>query len=145
MEKLNRDEYIPIILYIDYINIEYHKFLNEKFEGITPRDSTYLINIYYNPNLSQRELSDILIVSEANAGQIIRRLEKNNLVRRDYDEKNKSRRIINLTNKGQSFVLSLLDASRKGEAKFFDNYSKEDEIKFREMISDYYKTSTNDC
>ena len=143
MEKINKEEYIPIILYIDYINIEYQKFLNEKFDDITPRDFTYLINIYYNPNLSQRELSNMLIVSEANAGQIIRRLEKNNLVKRGYDEKNKSRRIINLTDKGQSFVLSLLEASRKWESKFFENYSREDEIKFRDMISDYYKISTN--
>ena len=143
MEKINKEEYIPIILYIDYINIEYQKFLNEKFDDITPRDFTYLINIYYNPNLSQRELSNMLIVSEANAGQIIRRLEKNNLVKRGYDEKNKSRRIINLTDKGQSFVLSLLEASRKWESKFFENYSREDEIKFRYMISDYYKISTN--
>ena len=143
MEKINKEEYIPIILYIDYINIEYQKFLNEKFDDITPRDFSYLINIYYNPNLSQRELSNMLIVSEANAGQIIRRLEKNNLVKRGYDEKNKSRRIINLTDKGQSFVLSLLEASRKWESKFFENYSREDEIKFRYMISDYYKISTN--
>ena len=143
MEKINKEEYIPIILYIDYINIEYQKFLNEKFDDITPRDFTYLINIYYNPNLSQRELSNMLIVSEANAGQIIRRLEKNNLVKRGYDEKNKSRRIINLTDKGQTFVLSLLEASRKWESKFFENYSREDEIKFRDMISDYYKISTN--
>ena len=143
MKKINKEEYIPIILYIDYINIEYQKFLNEKFDDITPRDFTYLINIYYNPNLSQRELSNMLIVSEANAGQIIRRLEKNNLVKRGYDEKNKSRRIINLTDKGQSFVLSLLEASRKWESKFFENYSREDEIKFRYMISDYYKISTN--
>lgn len=143
MEKINKEEYIPIILYIDYINIEYQKFLNEKFDDITPRDFSYLINIYYNPNLSQRELSNMLIVSEANAGQIIRRLEKNNLVKRGYDEKNKSRRIINLTDKGQTFVLSLLEASRKWESKFFENYSREDEIKFRDMISDYYKISTN--
>ena len=143
MEKINKEEYIPIILYIDYINIEYQKFLNEKFDDITPRDFSYLINIYYNPNLSQRELSNMLIVSEANAGQIIRRLEKNNLIKRGYDEKNKSRRIINLTDKGQSFVLSLLEASRKWESKFFENYSREDEIKFRDMISDYYKISTN--
>ena len=143
MKKINKEEYIPIILYIDYINIEYQKFLNEKFDDITPRDFSYLINIYYNPNLSQRELSNMLIVSEANAGQIIRRLEKNNLVKRGYDEKNKSRRIINLTDKGQTFVLSLLEASRKWESKFFENYSREDEIKFRYMISDYYKISTN--
>ncbi|MBR6024790.1 MAG: MarR family transcriptional regulator [Methanobrevibacter sp.] len=144
MENHNNDEYRPIVFYMDYINIEYNKYLNMKFKGLTPRDFTYLITIYYNPNLSQRELSNILIVSEVNVGQIIKRLEKNNLIKRDFDEKNKSRRIISLTNKGETFVLSILDASRKWENKFFEKYDIKDEIKFKEMISDYYFTSINE-
>lgn len=50
--------------------------LKNNFENITPRDFTYLVNIFYNPNISQRELADLLIVSEANVGQIVKRLEK---------------------------------------------------------------------
>ena len=54
MDKINENErFIPIILYIDYINVEYHKYLNKEFKNITPRDFTYLINIYYHPNISQ--------------------------------------------------------------------------------------------
>lgn len=140
----NKDEFIPIIFYIDYINIEYNKYLNKQFKGITPRDFTYLLNIHYHKNCSQRELSDLLIVSEANAGQIIRRLEKNKLVTRDFDEKNKSRRIINLTDEGTHLVLSILDASKKWESKFFEKYTPEDKKKFKTMISDYYQLSIND-
>lgn len=139
--KEKNNSFIPVIFYIDYINIEYHKYLNNKFKDITPRDFTYLINIYYHPNISQRQLADLLIVSEANVGQIIKRLEKNDLINRDYDENNKSRRIINLTEKGKSRILSLLDASQKWEAKFFEKYDIKDEIKFKEMISDYYQKS----
>ena len=142
MDKINENErFIPIILYIDYINVEYHKYLNKEFKNITPRDFTYLINIYYHPNISQRELADLLIVSEANVGQIIRRLEKNKLVCRKYDEKNKSRRILNLTEKGKNRVLSLLEIAQKWEGKFFEKYGVEEEMKFREMISDYYQKS----
>lgn len=103
-----------------------------------------MLNIYYHKNCSQRELADLLIVSEANAGQIIRRLEKNKLVTRDFDEKNKSRRIINLTNEGTPLVLSLLDAAKKWESKFFERYAPEDKEKFKTMISDYYQLSVND-
>lgn len=140
----NKDEFIPIIFYIDYINIEYNKYLNKQFKGITPRDFTYLLNIHYHKNCSQRELADLLIVSEANAGQIIRRLEKNKLVTRDFDEKNKSRRIINLTDEGTHLVLSILDTSKKWESKFFEKYTPEDKKKFKTMISDYYQSSIND-
>lgn len=140
----NNESYIPIIFYIDYINIEYNKYLNKQFKGLTPRDFTYLLNIYYHKNCSQRELADLLIVSEANSGQIIRRLEKNKLVTRDFDEKNKSRRIINLTEEGKTLVLSLLDVSQKWEEKFFEKYNPEDKKKFKAMISDYYQTSINE-
>lgn len=138
------ESFVPIILYMDYINVEYNKYLNTAFKNITPRDFSYLVNIYYYPNSSQRELADKLIVSEANAGQIIRRLEKNELVYRDFDEKNKSRRIINLTEKGKNAVSSLLEVAYKWESKFFENYDDEDKKRFKEMITDYYEKSINE-
>ncbi|MBE6494642.1 MAG: MarR family transcriptional regulator [Methanosphaera stadtmanae] len=142
MTKLNEDDlFIPIVVYLDYINVEYNKFLKNNFNNITPRDFTYLVNIFYHPNISQRALSDLLIVSEANVGQIVKRLEKNNLVYREFDEKNKSRRLINLTDNGQKVVLSYLDVARVWEKKFFENYTVDEEKMFKEMISDYYQKS----
>lgn len=141
MKDNKKDSFIPIVLYIDYINAEYNKYLKNNFENITPRDFTYLVNIYYNPNISQRELADLLIVSEANVGQIIKRLEKNELVYRQFDDKNRSKRIINLTVKGRDAVYSLLEVARRWESKFFENYDLEDKKRFKEMISDYYQKS----
>lgn len=138
------NSFIPVILYMDYINAEYNKFLKNYFKDITPRDFTYLVNIFYHPNISQRELADILVVSEANVGQIIKRLEKNNLIIRDFDEENKSRRIINLTDEGKSAVFSLLGIAYKWEAKFFENYDEDEKKIFINMISDYYRKSINE-
>ncbi len=129
---------------MDYINAEYNKFLKNYFKDITPRDFTYLVNIFYHPNISQRELADILVVSEANVGQIIKRLEKNKLIYRDFDEENKSRRIINLTDEGKSAVFSLLGIAYKWEAKFFENYDIDEKKIFINMISDYYRKSINE-
>ena len=144
MTKLNQnDPYIPLILYIDYINAEYNKYLKKNFENITPRDFSYLINIFYHPNISQRELSDLLIVSEANVGQIVKRLEKNGLIYREFDKQNKSRRLITLTDYGEKVVQSLLDITRVWEKNFFKKYTPNEEKKFREMISDYYQKSIN--
>lgn len=138
------NSFIPVILYMDYINAEYNKFLKNYFKDITPRDFTYLVNIFYHPNISQRELADLLVVSEANVGQIIKRLEKNNLIIRDFDEENKSRRIINLTDEGKSAVFSLLGIAYKWEAKFFENYDEDEKKIFINMISDYYRKSINE-
>lgn len=141
--KNEGNSYIPIVLYMDYINAEYNKFLKNYFKNITPRDFSYLVNIFYHPNISQRELADLLVVSEANVGQILKRLEKNNLICRNFDEKNKSRRIINLTDEGKSAVFTLLGIAYKWEAKFFENYGNEEKKIFVNMISDYYRTSIN--
>lgn len=138
------NSFIPIILYMDYINAEYNKFLKNNFKNINPRDFTYLVNIFYHHNSSQRELADLLMVSEANVGQIVKRLEKNKLIYRDFDEKNKSSRIINLTDEGKSAVFTLLGIAYKWEAKFFENYTFEDKKRFISMISDYCQKSIND-
>ena len=53
-------------------------------------------------------------------------MKKNGLVKRDVDEKNKSRRILNLTEKGKEIYFKLLKEAYEGEAKFFENYSPED-------------------
>lgn len=140
----DENSFIPIILYMDYINAEYNKFLKNYFKDITPRDFSYLVNIFYHPNISQRELADLLVVSEANVGQIIKRLEKNNLIYRDLDEENKSRRIINLTDEGKSAVFTLLGIAYKWEAKFFENYDNDEKKIFINMISDYYRKSINE-
>ena len=89
-----RIPFTPIALYVDYLSIQYTKYLKDNYPEITPRDFTYLSTIHYNPNLTQRELSEILFVSEANVAQIIKRLEKNELIYRVCDEKNKSKKIL---------------------------------------------------
>ena len=91
-----RIPFTPVVLYIDYISIQYTKYLKDHYPEITPRDFTYLVSIQYNPNLTQRELSEILFVSEANVAQIIKRLEKNELIYRVADENNKSKKILNV-------------------------------------------------
>ena len=81
MFDLNSDDeripFTPVALYIDYISIQYTKYLKDNYPEITPRDFTYLSTIQYYPGLTQRKLSEILFVSEANVAQIIKRLEKN--------------------------------------------------------------------
>ncbi|WP_297981693.1 MarR family transcriptional regulator [uncultured Methanobrevibacter sp.] len=127
----------PFILYIDYINLQFNNYLKKNFKEITPRDFTYLVNIFYHENISQRELAELLHVSESNVAQIIKRLEKNDLVFRVPDERNKSRKIINLTEKGKKIYFKLLRLIFVEEYKFFSNYDSEEVDKFKHMIYDY--------
>lgn len=129
----------PSILFIDYINMQHNDYLKKNFKNLTHRDFTYLANIFYHQNISQRELAELLYVSESNVTQIIKRLEKNGLIERYPDEKNKSRKIINLTDEGKLVIFSLMKTVFEWEGEFFKDYSPEEAELFKKMLYEYYK------
>ena len=141
MDKLNfedeRINFTPLILYIDYIHLLQDDYYKRNYENITPRDVTYLMNIFYHQNCSQKDLAKLLFVSESNVAQIIKRLEKNNFITRVVDENNKSRKIINLTNDGKILVFGLLKDMYEWEGEFFKDYEPEDVEKFKKMLYEY--------
>lgn len=141
MADLNFDDerilFTPIILYIDYIHLLQQDYLKKAFNDLTPKDVTYLINILYHTNCSQRDLADLLFVSESNVTQIIKKLEKKGYIVRMLDDKNKSRKIINLTTKGKNTVLKIIKEIYEWEGEFFNNYDVEDVDKFKRMLYDY--------
>jgi len=102
------------------------------------------MNIFYHQNCSQKELSKLLYVSESNVTQIIKRLEKNGFIVRIPDEKNKSRKIINLTNEGKLLVFSLLKDMFEWEGEFFKDYPAEDVEKFKKMLYEYSQKTIRD-
>lgn len=138
-----RISFTPIVLYTEYINLQFNNYLKTNFKDITPGDFTYMVNIFYHQSISQRQLADLLFVSESNVAQIIKRLEKKELITRIPDENNKSRKILNLTEKGKLIVLTLIKEIYQHEALFFENYSKEDAMKFKNMLYDFSNKSIN--
>ncbi len=91
MSRLNfedeRINFTPLSLYVNYIHIIHREYLINNYENLTPVDVTYLMNIFYNSNCSQRDLSELFFVSESNVTQIIKKLEKNGFITRTPDEK----------------------------------------------------------
>ena len=141
MNNLNYEDeqinLIPCIHYIDLIYLFFATYLKKNYDDITPRDFTYLAHIFYYPNCSQKDLANFLFVSESNVAQIIKRLERNELIVRTSDEDNKSRNIINLTEKGKLLYFLIMKNIYVGEAKFFENYDDEDVEKFKKMLYDF--------
>ncbi|MBE6493910.1 MAG: MarR family transcriptional regulator [Methanosphaera stadtmanae] len=133
--------YTPVILFTDYINLQFNNYLNNNYKNVSPRDFTYLVNIFYHQNISQRQLAELLYVSEANVAQIIKRLEKNELITRIPDENNKSRKILFLTQKGKNIVFMLLKEIYEWESKFFDKYTDEEINIFKKILYDYSQSS----
>lgn len=136
-----RISYTPVILFTDYINLQFNNYLNNNYKNVSPRDFTYLVNIFYHQNISQRQLAELLYVSEANVAQIIKRLEKNELITRIPDESNKSRKMLFLTEKGKNIVFMLLKEIYEWESKFFDKYTDEEINIFKKILYDYSQSS----
>ena len=137
MNNLNfekeRIEFTPVIYFINYINLIHDNHLKEKFKNITPRDFTYLSNIFYHRNISQKELAEMLFVSESNVTQIINRLEKNGYVIRENDYKNNRGNFISrqqikyiLTNKRYNGTYIYADPSKSRKRKFDNGVRKPD-------------------
>lgn len=147
MADLNFNEerisFTPIVLFTEYINLQFNKYLKTNFDDITPVDFMYLVNIFYHQNISQRQLADLLFVSESNVAQIIKRLENKGLISRIPDENNKSRKILNLTEKSKLIVFTLIKEIYEHEILFFEQYSKDEEIKFKNMLYDFSNKSIN--
>ena len=133
----------PIILYIDYINIIHNDYLKKNFKNITPRDFTYIVAVFYHQNISQRELAELLYVSESNVTQIIKRLEKNGYIIRRPDVNNKSKKIINLSDDGKLVLFSLMKIVYEWEGDFLKDYTTEEVELFKKMLYEYSQKSIN--
>ncbi|WP_407452990.1 MarR family transcriptional regulator [Methanobrevibacter sp.] len=145
MVDLNFDDAVwedmPVFYFINYINVIHDNFLKENFKDIAPRDFTYLSNIYFHKDISQKELADLLYVSESNVTQIIKRLEKKGFVKREIVKNDNGKKILSLTDKGESAFNSLLNLVVNFESQLFKDYSTEDKGKFREMMLHYCKNA----
>lgn len=131
----------PIILYINYINFQQNDYFKKNFKNTTPMDFVYLANIFFHKNISQKDLSELLYVSEPNVAQIIKRLEKNGLIIRRIDENKKSRKNIGLTEKGRSLITHIIKVDYEWEDKFFKDYSSDEVELFKNMLYDLYQKS----
>ena len=127
----------PVFYFINYINVIHDNYLKEHFKDIAPRDFTYLSNIYYHEGISQKELADLLCVSQSNVAQIIKRLENNGYVKREVVKDDNGKKILSLTNKGDSAFSSLLNLIVDFESQLFKDYSAEDKEKFKQMVLNY--------
>ncbi len=138
MASLNFDDdrlkSTPFFYFINYINVLHDNFLKENFKDITPRDFTYLSNIFYHENISQKELAVLLYVSEANVAQIVKRLEKSGYVKREFLKDDNGKKSLSLTDEGESIFNFLLNMINEGESEIFKDYSDEDKMKFKEML-----------
>lgn len=115
-------EYTPKVLVMEYILLKYHNFLKSKLEdkNLSRGDLVFLYNIFYHEPLSQRELAELLFVSEAYVTKMLKKLEKKEYIERKVDDEIKSKKIIYLTDKGHVLTLDFVKITREWENDLMD-------------------------
>jgi DNA-binding MarR family transcriptional regulator len=145
-EEWQKDRIVltPTNLYMEYILLSYNNYLKDKLEDIeiTYGELTYIYNIKFFPSISQRELAEILFVSEANVAKMVKKLVNKEIVEKRKDENNKSRNILRLTEKGEELFVKVNLITCGWEREITKNLSNEEFFKFKEQLYDLIKQST---
>ena len=96
------------------------EFFKSESEGleINPAEAMFLSLIYYKDGISQREIANKLLVSEANITKTFKKLERKELTYKTIDDENKARRNLHLTEKGEKTFERNLHLTEKGEKTF---------------------------
>lgn len=126
----------PSNLYMEYILLSFNNYLKQKLKNmpITYGELTYIYNIKQVESASQKELAELLHVTEANITKMLKKLEKKGFVRREPDEKNKSRKIISLSEEGEEICSKIEHVTVEWENDFLKNIPEDKLIIFKEML-----------
>ncbi|MBE6499574.1 MAG: winged helix-turn-helix transcriptional regulator [Methanobrevibacter thaueri] len=143
--KEDRIVLTPTNLYMEYILLSYNNFLKENLKDvkITYGELTYIYNIKYFPGISQRELAEVLFVSEANVTKMVKKLVGKGLVVKQKDDCNKSRNILFLTDKGEEVFVKINVLTCGWERKITRNLSNEKLFEFKKFLYELTKESVD--
>ena len=113
------------------------KFFEEKLEGtdLNPSELPYIIRIGENDGeLSQKDLSNLFLVSEPVVARTLKNLEKKGFIIRRIDQENKTRRLISLSSKGFEIREKTLHLEEDWHNSLFKVLSEDEKRKFNEIL-----------
>jgi len=95
--------------------------------GINYNTLFVLYEVYNNSiNCTQRNICDNLILPKQTVSTILDKLEKEEYVYREINERDRRNKIVKLTIKGDMFASELLKELEKAEVEAYKNLSKEE-------------------
>lgn len=120
---------IPIYPAFSLIIKGHTNFFDERLKGtgVSAAELPYLLRIYTDNNkLTQRDLRDLFFVSEPVVARTLKNLEKKGFVMRNKDSKNRTRKILSLTDKGIEISAQMFDINDEWEKLLFENLTLEE-------------------
>lgn len=106
------DEDLPTAPYISIIYRQHAKYINEivKEDGLSFGLHPLLIKIYKNEGISQEQLAEAFHLNESTITRNLKKLEEKGFIERTKDKRKK---IIKATSKGEKTALKIMDYDEK--------------------------------
>lgn len=137
LEIIENMETIPIYPALSLITKGHNTFFDEKLKGtgVSAAELPYLIRIYVDSNkLTQRDLCDLFFVSEPVVARTLKNLEKKGFVIRKKDSKNKTRKLLSLTDKGVEISKRMFDINNEWEKTILKGLTTEEIESFKQTM-----------
>ena len=120
---------VPIYPAMSLIVKGHNTFFDEKLKGtgVSAAELPYIVRIYADNNkLTQRNLCNLFFVSEPVVARTLKNLEKKGFIIRNKDPKNRTRKLLSLTDSGIEISKRMFDINDEWEKLLFDNFTSDE-------------------
>ena len=120
---------VPIYPALSLIIKGHNTFFDEKLKGtgVSAAELPYIVRIYADNNkLTQRDLCNLFFVSEPVVARTLKNLEKKGFIIRNKDPKNRTRKLLSLTDSGIEISKRMFDINDEWENLLFDNFTSDE-------------------
>ena len=95
----------PFIAWIHNISLNQQKYMKSRINEMNlGHDVRYIMFIYDNPNCSQEDLVNMFGQSKGNIAKVLKKLENDELIKRETNPENRRKYMLNTTEKGSEIV-----------------------------------------
>ena len=108
--------------------------------GITRSQWTMIVVVARRPGATQREIAEVLDVSEASAGRLIDRLCADGLLERHEHPDDRRARVVSVTEKARPLLDKLSELGRSNERRVFRDFSETELESLSDLLDKLYRT-----
>lgn len=132
------DDNVPTAPFISLIYREHAKYINEilKEEDLSYGLHPLLITVYRNEGISQEQLAETLHLNESTIARNLKKLEGKGLIERIKDKRKK---IIKVTAKGERIAQKVMDYDEMWDEKISENLTSEEYDNFLKLLKRIYE------
>ena len=118
------------------IKRSYIRYLDNKINdmNITSGEVPFLFVLNEHDKITQKELADSLRTSEGLTTRVLKSIEEKGYVTREVDEKNKRRKIITITPKGQESASKIKKYQKEWENEVFEFLTDNEFKEFKSIL-----------